>query len=110
MNTQLSAQPQAAGATRAALFSASAIVAGYAQSRVLQGTSLRVDARETGGLLGRNGSGRSTFLKAVMKLLPSSGAIRMNGQTLDSAKTHQVSRAGIGYVPEDRAIFPDLTV
>jgi branched-chain amino acid transport system ATP-binding protein len=104
----MNAQP--ASAARAPLFCASGIVAGYGQSTVLQGATLRVDAGETVGLLGRNGSGRSTFLKAVMKLLPSKGAIQMNGRALDAAKTHEVSRAGIGYVPEDRAIFPDLTV
>ena len=92
------------------LFNASGIVAGYGQSQVLQGTSIRVEAGETVGLLGRNGSGRSTFLKAVMKLLPSRGSISFNGVPLERAKTHEISRAGIGYVPEDRAIFPDLTV
>jgi branched-chain amino acid transport system ATP-binding protein len=91
-------------------FSASGIVAGYGQSQVLRGASIRIDAGETVGLLGRNGSGRSTFLKTVMKLLPSSGTISLNGTPLERAKTHEVSRAGIGYVPEDRAIFPDLTV
>ncbi|SOE87896.1 amino acid/amide ABC transporter ATP-binding protein 2, HAAT family [Burkholderia sp. YR290] len=91
-------------------FSASGIVAGYGQSQVLQGACIRVEAAETVGLLGRNGSGRSTFLKAVMKLLPSQGQISLNGTPLERAKTHDISRAGIGYVPEDRAIFPDLTV
>ena len=91
-------------------FSASGIVAGYGQSQVLRGTSLHIEAGETVGLLGRNGSGRSTFLKAVMKLLPSSGTISLNGTALERAKTHEISRAGIGYVPEARAIFPDLTV
>jgi branched-chain amino acid transport system ATP-binding protein len=96
--------------TYAPLFRATDIVAGYGQSRVLHGASIEVGAGETVGLLGRNGVGRSTLLKAIMKLLPSSGSLSMNGTPLDSAKTHQVSRAGIGYVPEDRAIFPDLTV
>jgi branched-chain amino acid transport system ATP-binding protein len=105
-------QPAVAAAStpRAPLFSATGIVAGYGQSQVLQGTNLRVDAGETVGLLGRNGSGRSTFLKAVMKLLPSRGAISLNRVPLDRAKTHEISRAGIAYVPEDRAIFPDLSV
>ncbi len=111
MNTQSIAQAGAApGPQRAPLFSAEGLVAGYGQSTVLQGTSIRVDAGETVGLLGRNGSGRSTFLKAVMKLIPSRGAISLNGVPLERAKTHEMSRAGIGYVPEDRAIFPDLTV
>jgi branched-chain amino acid transport system ATP-binding protein len=106
MNTQSTATDT----RRPPLFNASGIVAGYGQSQVLQGASIRVDAGETVGLLGRNGSGRSTFLKAVMKLLPSSGTISLNGKALERAKTHEISRAGIGYVPEDRAIFPDLSV
>ncbi|MEX3937184.1 ABC transporter ATP-binding protein [Paraburkholderia phymatum] len=107
MNTQSNAE----SCTRCGpLFNASGIVAGYGQSQVLQGASMRVEAGETVGLLGRNGSGRSTFLKAVMKLLPSRGAISFNGVPLERARTHEISRAGIGYVPEDRAIFPDLTV
>jgi len=92
------------------LFSASDIVAGYGQSRVLHGATIHVSRGETVGLLGRNGVGRSTLLKAIMKLLPASGAIEMDGAPLGEAKTHDMSRAGIGYVPEDRAIFPDLTV
>jgi len=92
------------------LFSASDIVAGYGQSRVLHGATIQVGEGETVGLLGRNGVGRSTLLKAIMKLLPSSGAISMDGEPLANAKPHEVSLAGIGYVPEDRAIFPDLTV
>lgn len=111
MNTQSNARADVASCTRCGpLFNAEAIVAGYGQSQVLQGASLRIEAGETVGLLGRNGSGRSTFLKAVMKLLPSRGAISLNGVSLDRAKTHEICRAGIGYVPEDRAIFPDLTV
>ncbi|MFM0092030.1 ABC transporter ATP-binding protein [Paraburkholderia sediminicola] len=111
MNTQSIPQTgSAGGAQRASLFKADGIVAGYGQSQVLQGTSIRLDAGETVGLLGRNGSGRSTFLKAVMKLIPSKGAISLGGVSLERAKTHEMSRAGIGYVPEDRAIFPDLTV
>jgi branched-chain amino acid transport system ATP-binding protein len=111
MNTQSIAQETEALATqRESLFQANGIVAGYGQSQVLHGASLRVGRGETVGLLGRNGSGRSTFLKAVMKLLPSRGEISLNGVRLDHAKTHEICRAGIGYAPEDRAIFPDLTV
>jgi branched-chain amino acid transport system ATP-binding protein len=97
-------------AARSPLFSAADIVAGYGQSRVLHGASIHVHAGETVGLLGRNGVGRSTLLKAIMKLLPSSGTLLMDDKPLDAAKTHEVSQAGIGYVPENRAIFPDLTV
>jgi branched-chain amino acid transport system ATP-binding protein len=111
MNTQSIHQANARSCAQCMpFFIASGIVAGYGQSEVLQGASIRVDAGETVGLLGRNGSGRSTFLKAVMKLLPSKGIVSLNGVPLERAKTHEISRAGIGYVPEDRAIFPDLTV
>jgi branched-chain amino acid transport system ATP-binding protein len=92
------------------LFSAADIFSGYGSSQVLHGANIHIHEGETVGLLGRNGAGRSTLLKAIMKLLPSQGEIRMNGQSLALAKTHEVARAGIGYVPEHRAIFPDLTV
>jgi branched-chain amino acid transport system ATP-binding protein len=92
------------------LFSASNIVAGYGQSRVLHGLDIDVGAGETVGLLGRNGVGRSTLLKAIMRLIPASGTVSMDGVALGKSRTHEIARAGIGYVPEDRAIFPDLTV
>ncbi|MFZ6648863.1 ABC transporter ATP-binding protein [Undibacterium sp. TJN25] len=93
-----------------ALFSARAVIAGYGQGQVLHGVDLDVAAGETVGLLGRNGVGRSTLLKAIMRLLPAAGDISMAGAPLGQASTHAVTRAGIAYVPEERAIFPDLTV
>jgi branched-chain amino acid transport system ATP-binding protein len=95
---------------RPALFSARTVVAGYGQGQVLHGVNLAVAAGETVGLLGRNGVGRSTLLKAIMRLLPACGEIHMGDIVLSQASTHDVTRAGIAYVPEDRAIFPDLTV
>ncbi|SOE70998.1 amino acid/amide ABC transporter ATP-binding protein 2, HAAT family [Burkholderia sp. D7] len=97
-------------AIHAPLFEIRDIVAGYGQGRVLHGVNLEVGAGETVGLLGRNGTGRSTLLKAIMRLIPGSGSVTMDGVELGGARPHEVSRAGIGYVPEDRAIFPDLTV
>jgi branched-chain amino acid transport system ATP-binding protein len=102
--------PLPAAGLRAPLFTATGVVAGYGQSKVLQGADIEVRAGETVGLLGRNGVGRSTLLKAIMRLIPSCGTVTMDGVALGHARTHEVSRSGIGYVPEDRAIFPDLTV
>jgi branched-chain amino acid transport system ATP-binding protein len=110
MNSPLKSFTPLSPATHAPLFEARSIVAGYGQGRVLHGVNLKVGAGETVGLLGRNGSGRSTLLKAIMRLVSGSGSVTMNGMELGAARTHEVSRAGIGYVPEDRAIFPDLTV
>jgi branched-chain amino acid transport system ATP-binding protein len=92
------------------LFEARDIVAGYGDGRVLHGATLRVGEGETVALLGRNGSGRSTLLKTIMRLITGTGSITMDGVALTRAKPHEVARAGIGYVPESRAIFPDLTV
>jgi branched-chain amino acid transport system ATP-binding protein len=110
MNAQTSPGGTNIDIGRSPIFVATDIVAGYGQSRVLHGASIHVHAGETLGLLGRNGVGRSTLLKAIMKLLPSSGTLLMDGKPLVTAKTHEMSQAGIGYVPENRAIFPDLTV
>jgi branched-chain amino acid transport system ATP-binding protein len=104
MNTELSPLPNPN------LFSARGITGGYGQGQVLHGVDVEIGAGETVGLLGRNGVGRSTLLKAIMRLLPAGGEISMGGVTLDQASTHAVARAGIAYVPEDRAVFPDLTV
>jgi branched-chain amino acid transport system ATP-binding protein len=95
---------------RVPLLCARQVIAGYGQSKVLQGVNLDVGVGETVGLLGRNGVGRSTLLKAIMRLVQGCGSIRMGETEIGAAPTHVVTRAGIAYVPEDRAIFPDLTV
>ncbi len=82
----------------------------YGKSHVLQGISCRVGPGEIVSLLGRNGAGRSTAVKTIMGLLPPVGAIRFRGERIDGLKAHEVARRGLGYVPEDRAIFPELTV
>jgi len=84
--------------------------AGYNQSRVLQGATLQVAAGEVVALLGRNGSGRSTLAKAIMGLVPAQGSISWRGRELLGLKTFEIARAGLGYVPEGRDVFPDLTV
>ena len=82
----------------------------YGKSHVLHGLSFAVGRGEIVSLLGRNGVGRSTALKAIMGLATASGSIRFNGQELVGKQPHEIARLGLGYVPEDRAIFPDLTV
>ncbi len=82
----------------------------YGKSHVLHGVDLRVQPGEIVALLGRNGSGRSTTAKAIMGLVDGTGSIRFGDQELLGRKAFEVAQAGIGYVPENRDIFPKLTV
>jgi branched-chain amino acid transport system ATP-binding protein len=83
----------------------------YGSSHVVQGIDLRVAAGETLGVFGRNGVGKTTLLKTIAGWLrPSAGAIRIRGERIDGRSPDRISRAGIGFVPEDRRIFPGLTV
>lgn len=83
----------------------------YGKSHVLRGVSLDVKPREVVGLVGRNGSGRSTLLKAVMGLVPpSSGDIVLADRSLAGRRPYEIARAGIAYVPEAREVFANLTV
>jgi len=82
----------------------------YGKSHILQGISLTVGAGEIVGLLGRNGAGRSTTIKTIMGEVRAVGSIRFKGERIDGRKPHEIARLGLGYVPEDRAIFPALTV
>jgi len=82
----------------------------YGKSHILQGVSLHVGPGEIVSLLGRNGAGRSTTIKAIMGEVAPVGAIRFKGARIDGLKPHEIARKGLGYVPEDREIFPTLTV
>jgi branched-chain amino acid transport system ATP-binding protein len=82
----------------------------YGKSHILQGISLAVGQGEIVSLLGRNGAGRSTTVKTIMGEVPPLGEIRFKGERIDGLPTHAIARKGLGYVPEDRAIFPTLTV
>jgi len=86
------------------------IVTFYGQSLVLDGVSLDVDKGEVVALLGRNGAGKTTTLRSVMGLTPPrSGSVKLLGIEIVSKLPFQVAALGIGYAPDDRRIFPDLT-
>ncbi|MDR7095475.1 ABC transporter ATP-binding protein [Hydrogenophaga laconesensis] len=82
----------------------------YGKSHVLHGVSFEVQPGEIVALLGRNGSGRSTTAKAVMGLVDCQGSIHWKGQQIMGRKAYEVAHLGLGYVPENRDIFPTLTV
>ncbi len=82
----------------------------YGKSHVLHGVSFNVKPGEIVALLGRNGSGRSTTAKAIMGLVDSQGDIGWKGQNVVGKKAFEIAHLGIGYVPENRDIFPKLTV
>ena len=87
------------------------LVSGYGRARILRGLSFRIGAGELVMLLGRNGAGKSTTLRTVMGLLRAEGgSIRLAGQEIAGWEPHRIARAGLGYVPEERRIFADLTV
>jgi branched-chain amino acid transport system ATP-binding protein len=81
----------------------------YGKSHILQGVNFHVDEGEIVALLGRNGVGRSTTCKAVMGEVAPKGSVRFRGKELAGKPSYEVSKAGLGYVPENRDIFPGLT-
>jgi len=87
------------------------VYAGYGDAHALFGVSIKVRPGEAVGLLGRNGAGKSTTLKTIMGLVPlSAGRVSFLDRDLAGVRTFERSRLGLGYVPEDRRIFPELTV
>ena len=83
----------------------------YEESHILQGVSLNVDRGEIVCLLGRNGVGKSTTLKSVIGLVkPRSGEVVFKGQNVAGMPPHTIAKLGVGYVPEERRIFPTLSV
>jgi branched-chain amino acid transport system ATP-binding protein len=83
----------------------------YGRAHILQGVGFSVAAGEVLVLLGRNGAGKSTTLKSLIGLVrPQQGSIRLAGQEIAGLEPHRIARAGLGYVPEERRIFTDLTV
>jgi branched-chain amino acid transport system ATP-binding protein len=85
--------------------------AGYGPAEILFGVSLKLARGEVAALMGRNGAGKSTTLKAIMGLvLPRAGRVRFMGRDIAGLAAFRIARLGLGYVPEDRRIFTDLTV
>ncbi len=93
------------------MLEASQLSAGYGPARVLSGLDLQLNTGEVVALLGRNGAGKSTTLKALMGLLPvTSGEVTFAGNRIDRLPSWRIARLGLAYVPEDRRIFTDLSV
>ncbi len=87
------------------------LCAGYGQAQVLFGVDFHIDAGEVVTLMGRNGMGKTTTLKAVMGMLPvTGGEVLIDGKPMQSAPPYRIARAGLGLVPEGRQIFPTLSV
>ena len=82
----------------------------YGKSHVLHGVNFEVQAGEIVALLGRNGSGRSTTAKAIMGLVDCEGSVLWKGRDIQGRKTFEIAHLGLGFVPENRDIFPKLTV
>ncbi|MGH6925625.1 MAG: ABC transporter ATP-binding protein [Propylenella sp.] len=84
---------------------------GYGETKVIHGLSLKAVKGRVLGILGRNGVGKTTMLKAVIGLLPVfGGKVRLDGKDISGARTFDIARSGVGYVPETRDIFASLTV
>jgi len=93
------------------IFEAEDIDVFYGTSQILFGVSVAVTEGQTLALLGRNGAGKSTTLKAIAGIAPpAKGRVRVAGTELQGRKPHVIARAGIGFVPEDRQVFPEHTV
>ena len=83
----------------------------YGRARILFGVSLKIGRGEVVALLGRNGAGKTTTLRALMALVPErAGRVAFEGREISRLPTHEIVRAGLGYVPEDRRVFTELTV
>ena len=82
----------------------------YGKSHILRGVSLNIKKGEIVSLLGRNGVGRSTLVKSIMGLVQPQGSIEFMGEEISGLPSHSIALKGIGYVPENRDIFPTLTV
>ncbi len=92
------------------LLQVSGLHAYYGKSHVLHGVDLHVAAGEVVALLGRNGAGRSTTLKAIIGEVPPNGSVRFKEREIAGLPNYRIARLGLGYVPETRDIFPRLTV
>ena len=83
----------------------------YGRARILDGVGIEVARGEVVALLGRNGAGKSTTLKSIIGLVrPAAGEVELDGRSLTGLPSHEICRAGLGYVPEDRRVFAGLTI
>ncbi len=99
------------GVIASPLLQASGLCAWYGAAQILFGVDLQVQRGEVVALMGRNGAGKSTTLKAVMGLMDRrQGQVQFMGADISRAEPHAIARSGLGFVPEDRRIFHDLTV
>ena len=102
---------RAQSASHAPLIDCQQLHTHYGTSHVLHGVSLTIGAGEAVGLLGRNGMGKTTLIRTLLGLVrPSSGIVRIRGRDCTRAAPYRIARLGVGYVPEGRAIFPNLSV
>ena len=83
----------------------------YGKAHILNNLSFKTNKGEVVSLLGRNGAGKTTTLKSIMQLVrPKTGTVKFDGQNISNKAPHQIAKRGLGYVPEDRRIFTDLTI
>lgn len=82
----------------------------FGESHILQGVSLQIAEGGVTALLGRNGAGKTTTIKAILGLVDRRGSVRFGGEDIARLPTHEIVRRGVGYVPEDREVFSELTV
>ena len=95
---------------RVLLLEAKSLCAWYGQAQILYDVDLEVRRGEVVALMGRNGAGKSTTLKAIIGMTPRRGAVRFLGHDISRSEPHVAARLGLGFVPEDRRVFTDLTV
>ena len=87
------------------------LTVGYGSTPILRDVDLRVDEGEVVGVIGKNGVGKTTLMKALVGLLePSTGTVEYDGTDITEWTANERARAGIGYIPQSRDVFPDLTV
>ena len=94
----------------AALLSVRGLEVRIGDAHILQGVDLEVPPRGVTALLGRNGAGKTTTIRALLGLVPRTGVVELDGEPIGRLPTHQIVLMGVGYVPEEREIFADLTV
>ena len=93
------------------MLSINKLQSGYGKKHIIHDVTMRIDSGEVISLLGRNGMGKTTSLRTIMGLTPAwDGSIEFDGRSIKNASPNAISRYGIGYVPEGRGIFPNLTV